>query len=206
MPFPAFRSGDGLTNCVGTSNEDSSTAEGERVDSAHFRNAVAAPLSLANRANARSASTKAALWFVRRAGPRLGGRSALGPDHAVGGTTSGGADTTITEYSRSSSFTAPTLSVGLYGRWKLGEKWYLDSEVRGVYFKIENFKAGVAELGLAGRRFFSETFAAELGYNLGFYTVTLEKGTSGERFLAIDVAGKIKYTVNGFRAGAVFQF
>ena len=30
----------------------------------------------------------------------------------------------------------------------------------GVYFKVENLKAGVAELGLAGRRFFSERFAA----------------------------------------------
>ena len=125
---------------------------------------------------------------------------------AVAGATSGGPDTTIAEYSRVSSFTAPTLSLGLYGRFKLGEQWYLDSDVRGVYFKIENFRAGVAELGLAGRRFFSETFAAELGYTLGFYAVELEKGTSGERFLDIDVAGKIKYTVNGFRGGVVFQF
>jgi hypothetical protein len=36
--------------------------------------------------------------------------------------------------------------------------------------------------------------------------VTLEKGTSGERFLSIDMAGKIKYTVNGFRGGVVFIF
>jgi hypothetical protein len=126
---------------------------------------------------------------------------------AVGGATTGGPDTTIAEYSRTSSFTAPTLSVGLYGRFKLGEKWYLDSDARGVYFAIENFKAGVAELGLAARRFFSNTFGAELGYTLGFYTVELEKSnTTGERFLDIDVAGKIKYTVNGFRGGAVFIF
>jgi hypothetical protein len=49
-------------------------------------------------------------------------------------------------------------------------------------------------------------FRCGLGYTLGFYTVELEKGTTGERFLDIDVAGKIKYTVNGFRGGAVFQF
>jgi hypothetical protein len=124
---------------------------------------------------------------------------------AIGGATTGGPDTTIAEYSRTSSFTAPTLSVGVYGRFKLGERWYLESDARGVYFKVENFKAGVAELGLTGRRFFSDTFAAELGYNLGFYTVTLER-TAEDSFLGIDVAGKIKYAVNGFRGGAVFIF
>ena len=82
---------------------------------------------------------------------------------ATAAATQAGADTTIVERSKSTSFTAPTLSLGLYGRWKLGEKWYLETDARGVYFKIENFKAGVAELGLAGRRFFSEKFAAEAG-------------------------------------------
>ncbi len=125
---------------------------------------------------------------------------------ATAATTQGASDTAIVERSKTSSFTAPTLSLGLYGRWKLGEKWYLESDARGVYFKVENFKAGVAELGLAGRRFFSEKFAGELGYNLGFYTVTLEKGSADNAFLNIDVAGKIKYTVNGFHGGIVFIF
>ncbi|MFL5449681.1 MAG: hypothetical protein ACJ8A6_07485 [Gemmatimonadales bacterium] len=82
----------------------------------------------------------------------------------------------------------------------------MESDARGVYFKVENFKAGVAELGLAGRRFFSDKFAAERGYNLGFYTVILEKGSADYAFLNIDVAGKIKYTVNGFRGGIVWIF
>jgi len=41
---------------------------------------------------------------------------------------------------------------------------------------------------------------------LGFYTVTLEKGGADNAFLNIDVAGKIKYTVNGFRGGIVWIF
>jgi hypothetical protein len=45
-----------------------------------------------------------------------------------------------------------------------------------------------------------------VGYNLGFYTVTLEKGTADNAFLNIDVAGKIKYTVNGFRGDIVCIF
>jgi hypothetical protein len=125
---------------------------------------------------------------------------------AVAGVTGGGTDTTIVPYSRTSSLTAPTASLGVYGRFKLGEKWYLDSDVRGVYVKIDNFKAGVAEMGVAGRRFFSNSFAAEVGYSLGFYTVTVERTSSGQGFLGIDVAGKIKYIVNGFRGGLVILF
>jgi hypothetical protein len=101
---------------------------------------------------------------------------------------------------------APTGSAGVYGRFKLGEQWYLDSDVRAIYVKVDNFKAGVIELGAAARRFFSERFAAELGYGLGFYTVELERTSDGSGFLSIDLKGKIKYTVNGFRGGVVYQF
>ncbi|HEY9014933.1 MAG TPA: hypothetical protein VIM84_07710 [Gemmatimonadales bacterium] len=125
---------------------------------------------------------------------------------AVSGATAGGPDTTIVPYSQTRSFNAPTGSVGVYGRFKLGEQWYLDSDVRAIYVKIDNLKAGVLELGAAARRFFSEKFAAELGYNLGFYTVELERTSDGSHFLNIDATGKIKYTVNGFRGGIVYQF
>jgi hypothetical protein len=125
---------------------------------------------------------------------------------AVGGVTAGGADTTVTPYSQTRSFNAPTGSLGLYGRFKLGDKWYLDSDARGIYVKVDNFKANVVELGAAVRRFFGEKFAAELGYGLGFYKVTLDRPANGTGFLNIDVYGEIKYTVNGFRGGIVYQF
>jgi hypothetical protein len=124
---------------------------------------------------------------------------------AVAGVTGGGADTTIVPYSQTRTLTAPTGSLGVYGRFKLGERWYLDSDVRAIYVKIDNFKAVVAEVGVAGRRFFSDKFAAELGYSLGLYTVTVER-TAGQGFLGIDLAGKIKYSVNGFRGGLVILF
>ena len=125
---------------------------------------------------------------------------------AVAGATAGGPDTTIVPFSQTRSFNAPTGSLGVYGRFKLGEQWYLDSDVRAIYVKIDNLKAGVIELGAAARRFFSEKFAAELGYGLGFYTVELERTSDDGGFLSIDVTGKIKYTVNGFRGGIVYQF
>jgi hypothetical protein len=124
---------------------------------------------------------------------------------AVGGVTSGGADSTIVPYSSTRNLTAPTGSLGLYGRTRLGQQWYGEADLRGLYVKVDNFKAVVGELGGAVRRFFSETFAAELGYTLGLYTITIERKDDGEGLLG-DVSGKIKYSVSGFRAGVAFLF
>jgi hypothetical protein len=95
----------------------------------------------------------------------------------------------------------------VYGRWRLGDRWYLDSDIRGVYVKISNLRAGVLEAGLAGRYFFSDKFGAELGYGLGIYAVRLDReGTDDGGFAGIDVTGKIRYNVNGFRIGGVYAF
>jgi hypothetical protein len=111
-----------------------------------------------------------------------------------------------TPYSSTSEFNAPTGSIGAYGRFKLGDRWYLDSDLRGVYLKIQNLKATVGEAAIAGRYFLSNSVAAELGYNLGLYKVTLDKTASGSGFAGNDLEGVIKYSVNGFRGGLVIAF
>jgi hypothetical protein len=125
---------------------------------------------------------------------------------ALAGATGGGTDTATVQYGDSSSFTAPVGSVGIYGRFRVGNRWYLEPDLRGMYLKIQNLKAGVIELGFAGRYFFSNTIGAELGYSLGWYKVTLERTADGSGVFGIDVTGKVKYTVNGLRGGVVFVF
>ena len=126
---------------------------------------------------------------------------------ALAGTTPGGPDTAIVQRSRSADLNGPVGSLGVYGRWRLGDRWYLDSDIRGVYVKISNFRAGVLEAGLAGRYFFSDKFGAELGYGLGIYAVRLDReGTDDGGFAGIDVTGKIRYNVNGFRIGGLYAF
>jgi hypothetical protein len=124
---------------------------------------------------------------------------------AVGGVTSGGADTTIVPYSSTRSINAPTGSLGLYGRAQLGEQWYGEADLRGLYVKVDNFKGVVGEMGAGVRRFFSDKIAAELGYTLGLYTITITRKESGGGLIG-DVSGKIKYNVSGFRGGVVFLF
>jgi hypothetical protein len=122
---------------------------------------------------------------------------------AVAGATGGGPDTAIARFSREGGFNGPSASLGLYGRWQLGDRWDLESDLRAIYIKIDNIKAGVVEAGLAGRYFPWNKVGLELGYNLGFYEVNIE-GT--RNFAGINRTGKISYTVNGWRAGGVYAF
>ena len=122
---------------------------------------------------------------------------------ATAGATTGGPDTAIVQYSRKGDINGPTGSIGGYGRFRLGERWYLESDLRAIYLKIDNIKAGVIEAGLAGRYFLSSKVGLELGYNLGFYQINIE---SSNNFASIDRTGKIRYTVNGWRAGGVYAF
>lgn len=127
-------------------------------------------------------------------------------DRLIAGTGSGGADTTIVQFADTSSFTAPVGTVGFYGRFRVGNRWYLEPDLRALYVQISNLKAGVIEAGMAARYFFSNTIGVDLGYGLGWYQVTLDKTSSGSGAFGIDVSGKVKYTVNGLRGGLVIVF
>jgi hypothetical protein len=122
---------------------------------------------------------------------------------ATAGATAGGPDTAIAQFSRKGSINGPNASLGGYGRFQLGDRWYLESDLRAIYIKIDNIKAGVVEAGLAGRYFLSNKMGLELGYGIGYYAVTIE-GTNN--FAGIDRTGKISYTVNGWRVGGVYAF
>jgi hypothetical protein len=122
---------------------------------------------------------------------------------ATAGATAGGPDTAIAQFSREGNINGPNASIGGYGRFQLGDRWYVEPDLRAIYIKIDNIKAGVVELGLAGRYFLSNQVGLELGYGLGFYQVTID-GTNN--FAGIDRTGKLSYTVNGWRVGGVYAF
>jgi hypothetical protein len=122
---------------------------------------------------------------------------------ATAGATAGGPDTAIAQFSREGNVNGPTASIGGYGRFQLGDRWYLEPDLRALYLKIDNIKARVLELGAAGRYFLSDKVGLELGYGLGFYRVDIQ-GTNN--FAGINRTGKISYTVNGWRLGGVYAF
>jgi hypothetical protein len=116
---------------------------------------------------------------------------------ALAGTTTGGPDTAIARFSDEKTFPWPTFSVGLYSRFRVGGRWYVDADARGVYLKIKDISATIFEGGVGIRYFFSNTVGAELGYDVGAYSVALGRNDS------IDFSGKLKYVVQGVRAGFI---
>ena len=93
----------------------------------------------------------------------------------------------------------PTASIGAYGRWLLGERWYVESDLRGIKIKIDRLHASVVEANLAGRYFLSPKFAADLGYGISSIRLEVDPRDSGKGF-----SGKIKYPLQHVRLGMVF--
>jgi len=96
------------------------------------------------------------------------------------------------------TFLGPTASIGGYGRWLLGERWYVETDLRAIKIKIDRLHASVVEGNLAGRYFLSQKFAAELGYGISSIRLTVDPRDSGKGF-----SGKIKYPLSNIRAGLV---
>ena len=109
------------------------------------------------------------------------------------------------DYEQARKITGPTGSLGAYGRFRFGDRWYLEPDLRAVFLKVGDITAGVLELGAAGRYFVSRTVAAELGYGFGWYKVEVDK-TDSEGILSPDFLGEVKYLVHGFRGGVAVQF
>ena len=112
------------------------------------------------------------------------------------GSVNGGEEVTS---SGEKSLLGPTASIGAYGRWLLGERWYIESDLRGIKIKIDRLHASVVEANLGGRYFLSPKFAADLGYGISSIRLEVDPRDSGKGF-----SGKIKYPLQHVRLGMVF--
>jgi len=118
---------------------------------------------------------------------------------AISGATSGGPDTTIVPFSASKGITIPTLSLGLYGRWRTGDRWYIESDARALKFAVGRVGVLVLEGGAAARYFVKPHFGVELGYGVSGIRVTLDPKTDGTPSLT----GRLRFTLQNLRLGVV---
>jgi hypothetical protein len=101
--------------------------------------------------------------------------------------------------SREKSFTGPTGSIGVYGRFLLGDRWYVESDLRGIAVQIDRINAKIVEANAAGRYFLSDKLGIDLGYGISSITLTVDPRASGKGF-----SGKIKYPLQHVRLGLVW--
>jgi hypothetical protein len=100
--------------------------------------------------------------------------------------------------SRVKTFLGPTASIGVYGRWLLGERWYVETDLRAIAIKIDRIKPSIVEGNLAGRYFLSDKLGVELGYGISSVRITVDPREDGTGF-----SGRIKYPLQNVRLGLV---
>lgn len=103
----------------------------------------------------------------------------------------------------SKSVTGPLGSLGLYGRFLSGDRWYFELEGRYVAVSIDRFDIDVLEGGAAVRYHLSEPIGLELGWAFSAIQVVVNpKEFQGGREGIL--SGKVKYSLQSLRLGLVW--
>jgi len=104
----------------------------------------------------------------------------------------------------SKNFTGPTASLGAFGQWRLGNRWYLGGDARGIGARVDRYDFSVLEANAAGSYYLSNRWGLEVGL---YYTdvsvdVAPESGTTDPT----NFAGNISYNYTSFRLGVIGVF
>jgi hypothetical protein len=138
--------------------------------------------------------------FTARENTQIGAGLGVGTiffDPAIDALASGGSGTV--EYSQSEHFVGPTASLGLYGRFRFPEHWYLEADLRGLKASVDRITASVIEGGVAVRYFFSRNFGLEGGYGLTTIKVDIAPKSGGGGI----ASGSVKWSLQNIRLGVV---
>lgn len=104
----------------------------------------------------------------------------------------------------SKKLTGPTASLGAFGRWRVGNRWYLGADARGLGARIDRFDISVFEGDATGQYFLSDRWGLELA---GFYTnVSVKVGAQSSGVVADDLVGKVAYSYSSVRLGVLAAF
>ncbi len=119
---------------------------------------------------------------------------------AVAGATVGGADTAIVQYGTSKSLTGPTASLGLFGAFRAGDRWYLGVNGGAIGATVSNISATSWAGGVDARYFFNDHWAATGGWSITGIKISSEGDGEGW----IDLSGSIKYSFQVLRLGVIY--
>jgi hypothetical protein len=108
-------------------------------------------------------------------------------------------------FSRAKDFIGPTASLGLFGDFRLADRWYLESDLRAMKVSIDRIDAKVWEANLAARYFLSDKVGLEAGYGISWLELKIASKTDGNGLIALDASGKIKYYLQNLRLGVLIN-
>lgn len=112
-------------------------------------------------------------------------------------------DSSEVEASPSKSINAPVGSLGFYGRWLAGDRWFFQADLRFIAASISRFDGQVFETGAAARFFIERWIGIEAGY--AFSDIDLDVGPRTRRTDEQGIfSGTVAYSLHNARLGLVF--
>ena len=106
-------------------------------------------------------------------------------------------------YSASQNFTAPVGSLGLYGRFLMGTRWYAETDARIVKLRIDRFHFRYIEANAAARYFVSHKVGLELGAGADAVKVDVDpRFDNGNQ--QVGPSSQIKFSLTNLRFGIVY--
>jgi hypothetical protein len=98
--------------------------------------------------------------------------------------------------------TAPTGALGVFGVWRLGNRWYVGGDARGIGAKVDRYDISVFQADATARYFLSNRWGIGAGWYYNNVTVDIAPKSGGQ--LPGDVAGKFTFKYTSLRLGIVY--
>jgi hypothetical protein len=102
------------------------------------------------------------------------------------------------------SLVGPSLTLGGFGRWQVGDRWFIEADLGALYVPIDNIKISIVQGGGAVRYFPLAWLGTELGYTLNTTKVTIDQ--KEDPLIDLGASGKIKYNTQNIRLGLIATF
>jgi hypothetical protein len=103
------------------------------------------------------------------------------------------------QFIRGRTYTAPTGTIGGFGKWAFGSKSIVLADLRAIKVNVSDLDATIYEGGASYRYYFVPKFGGELGYGGSSYHLNLTQKNDGGGDMKTD----LKYTLQNFRFGLV---
>ena len=106
--------------------------------------------------------------------------------------------------SETRKLTVPTGSLGAFGHWRLGDRWYVGVDARGIGGSVDRYKVSVFEGDVAGQYYLSNRWGLGLSWYYTNVTVDVDRGSGGDP--VNDLGGSIGFAYSSLRFGVIGVF
>ncbi len=104
----------------------------------------------------------------------------------------------------SEKLTGPTASLGVFGNWRVGDRWYVGADARGLGANVDRYDLSIFEGDVNVRYYLSNRWGVALGW---YYTnVTIDVAAKAGDTVAGDLVGNISYNYTSLRLGVLAAF